>query len=108
MLLKANMDQDCEAWILKNLPEHLTLFSDNDFKTLESLDIIDNDDLKDMGVNSVGIRKTILARTLTLKKPLVASCRSAKPEPSGTHCNLTQKCKILFTNFLHWLSKLSE
>ena len=62
------MDKGCEEWVLQHLPNYYDMFRDNSFKTLGALAIIIGDDLKEMGITSVGERKEILSKTLMLKK----------------------------------------
>lgn len=89
------MDAECESWLQANLPEFLDVFIENEFKTLESLSILDNDDLKEMGVSSVGKRKQILARTRTLKGSSFLPPVEG-PHPSASTGKQTwQKCKCL-------------
>ena len=73
---RKEMDEDCKQWILANLREYYELLDANDFTTLESLAIVNNDDLKDMGVTSVGIRKNILSQLLKLNTP-----QTSRPKP---------------------------
>ena len=97
------MEKDCENWLHENLPAYLDIFIENDFKTLKSIAIVNNEDLKDMGILSVGKRKEILSQTVTLQRP--TSLTSRNLSSAGADKSTLQTCKyhksiILFTHIV--------
>jgi hypothetical protein len=65
---------------------------------IRSLAIVNNEDLKDMGINAVGTRKEILAQTITLKSPLMVYSRSVTENLNCSNVKICtqENCKFYY------------
>ena len=64
----ANMDKDCEQWLIKHLPDCMQMFVANEFVSTDGLSQVDDNDLKDMGIQALGKRREIMAKINLLKQ----------------------------------------
>ena len=79
-----------------NLSDLKDAFTENGFRTCRSLMIVTDDDLKEIGIGSLGLRKEVLGAVEEWRKPLLQRAGNHGP---GTVTNTKNKVIIIREKF---------